>query len=102
LTLHRPSNVDDKGHADSHPRQLLGEIGERLPIIFPVHPRTQKTIAELGLAQRTAPDRGLRMIEPLGYLDFLNLYSGARLVLTDSGGDPGRNYRPGYSVRDAA
>src|SRR6188474_718394 len=85
LTLHRPSNVDDRVTL-TRILGALGEIGERLPIIFPVHPRTQKTIAELGLAQRAAPDRGLRMIEPLGYLDFLNLYSGARLVLTDSGG----------------
>ena len=85
LTLHRPSNVDD---AETFGRILeaLDEIGERLPVVFPVHPRTRKTIAELGLKERVEKTKGLRLIEPLGYLDFLNLYSGARLVLTDSGG----------------
>ena len=85
LTLHRPSNVD---HRDVLTRILeaLEAIGERLPIIFPVHPRTCKTIAESGLKSQWNEDRGLRLIEPLGYLDFLQLYSGAKLVLTDSGG----------------
>lgn len=85
LTLHRPSNVDDR---DTLIRILgaLEEIGSRLPIIFPVHPRTRKMMTELGLARHIESDRGLRLIEPLGYLDFLRLYSGARLVLTDSGG----------------
>ena len=85
LTLHRPSNVDD---AETFGRILnaLDEIGERLPVIFPAHPRTKKTIAELGLKERVEKTKGLRLIEPLGYLDFLSLYSSARLVLTDSGG----------------
>jgi UDP-N-acetylglucosamine 2-epimerase (non-hydrolysing) len=85
LTLHRPSNVDDR---DTLIRILgaLEETGSRLPIIFPVHPRTRKMMTELGLARQMESDRGLRLIEPLGYLDFLRLYSGARLVLTDSGG----------------
>ena len=84
LTLHRPSNVDELktlgGILDA-----LDAIGRRLPIVFPVHPRTLKMIAELGLEERVrAP--GLRLTDPLGYLDFLKLLSGARLVLTDSGG----------------
>jgi UDP-N-acetylglucosamine 2-epimerase (non-hydrolysing) len=85
LTLHRPSNVDVP---ETFARILnaLEEIGRRLPIIFPVHPRTRKTIAGLGFSERIAELRSLRLIEPLGYLDFLRLYSGARLVLTDSGG----------------
>ena len=85
LTLHRPSNVDER---ETFLRILgaLEEIGRRLPIIFPVHPRTCKTIAELGLAERVERANALRLIEPLGYLDFLGLFSGARLVLTDSGG----------------
>jgi len=64
----------------------LESISEKLPVVFPVHPRTRKTIADLGLDQRIEKMGGLRLIEPLGYLDFLSLYSGARLVLTDSGG----------------
>ena len=85
LTLHRPSNVDMR---DSFGRILdaLEAISSRLPIVFPVHPRTKKTIAELGLSERVEAIKGLRVIEPLGYLDFLNLSSSARLVLTDSGG----------------
>jgi len=85
LTLHRPSNVDE---CKTFERILeaLEEIGQRIPVIFPVHPRTRKTIAEFGFAGRIERAKGLRLIEPLGYLDFLNLYSGARLVLTDSGG----------------
>ncbi|MED5263155.1 MAG: UDP-N-acetylglucosamine 2-epimerase (non-hydrolyzing) [Myxococcota bacterium] len=81
LTLHRPSNVDDAGHL----RQLieiLEEIHDELPILFPVHPRTQSSIEE-GLGGR--PPR-LRTTEPLGYLEFLQLMANARLVLTDSGG----------------
>jgi UDP-N-acetylglucosamine 2-epimerase (non-hydrolysing) len=85
LTLHRPSNVDD---LVTFTRILgaLEKISRRLPIIFPVHPRTRKTIADLGLAGRIDQAKNLRLIDPLGYIDFLGLYSRARLVLTDSGG----------------
>jgi len=85
LTLHRPSNVDNR---ETFERILsaLEQIAAKLPIIFPAHPRTTKTIEQLGLSDRVASIRSLRLIEPIGYLDFLNLYSTARLVLTDSGG----------------
>jgi UDP-N-acetylglucosamine 2-epimerase (non-hydrolysing) len=85
LTLHRPSNVD---HIKTLTGILnaLGVIGKQLPVIFPVHPRTRKSIDELGLADAVGQIEGLRLIDPLGYLDFLRLFSGARLVLTDSGG----------------
>ena len=85
LTLHRPSNVDQR---ETFARILsaLESITKNFPVIFPVHPRTRKTIAELGLSDRVASMKNLRLIDPLGYLDFLNLYSSARLVLTDSGG----------------
>ena len=85
LTLHRPSNVDT---LDTFARILaaLESITQTLPVVFPVHPRTRKTIAELGLSDRVASIKNLRLIDPLGYLDFLSLYSAARLVLTDSGG----------------
>jgi UDP-N-acetylglucosamine 2-epimerase (non-hydrolysing) len=64
----------------------LEQIGKRLPIIFPVHPRTRARLAEFGFTELVEGAGSLRLIEPLGYLDFLRLYSGARLVLTDSGG----------------
>src|SRR3989442_8219158 len=85
LTLHRPSNVDEK---ISFGRILsaLEEIARRIPIVFPAHPRTRKMIEELGLAERVERIKGLLVVDPLGYLDFLQLLSNACLVLTDSGG----------------
>ncbi len=85
LTLHRPANVDDR-QTLTRILEALAEIGRRISIVFPVHPRTLKMIAELGLRERITNTPGLRLIDPLGYLDFLSLYSSARLVLTDSGG----------------
>ena len=81
LTLHRPSNVDWPEKLS----QLLGAIdavAAEVPVIFPVHPRTQQRIAQAGVR----PHPQLRMISPVGYLDFLCLMSKATLVLTDSGG----------------
>src|SRR6185295_7322182 len=85
LTLHRPSNVDDP---ETLTRILLAieKIAARIPVVFPVHPRSRKMIAESDLADRFLAAKRLILTDPLGYLDFLNLYSGARLVLTDSGG----------------
>jgi UDP-N-acetylglucosamine 2-epimerase (non-hydrolysing) len=84
LTLHRPSNVDDR-QTFSGILDALIAIAEKLPIIFPVHPRTKAKIEEFGFAH-TIAESNIQLIEPLGYLDFMRLYSGARLVLTDSGG----------------
>ena len=84
LTMHRPSNVDQR--KDLVPLvDALIEVASRLPIVFPVHPRTKAKIDEFGLAERISSS-GLKLIEPLGYIDFLRLYSGARFVMTDSGG----------------
>lgn len=85
LTLHRPSNVDERATL-SRILDALAEISLRLPIIFPVHPRTRARIREFDLTEQIERLENLRLVEPLGYLDFLRLYSGARLVLTDSGG----------------
>ncbi len=81
LTLHRPSNVDDRATLEAI-FGALDEIGRRIPIVFPVHPRTRARIAEFGIA----PSSAIRLVDPLGYLDFLRLYSESTLVLTDSGG----------------
>lgn len=83
-TLHRPSNVDDREIFAGIVGALI-KISERLPIIFPVHPRTRQKLAEFDL-ERDLADSQIKLIEPLGYLDFMRLYSGAKLVLTDSGG----------------
>lgn len=100
LTLHRPSNVDDRRNFLSI-LEGLQELGDRYPIIFPVHPRTRTRIKEFGLehyfaesamehtaetAARENAMKGIVLVEPLGYLDFLCLMKHARLALTDSGG----------------
>ena len=85
VTLHRPSNVDDP-HVLRRILRALARVSSRLPVVFPVHPRTRKNIEEFGLDKEGELWGDYRMTEPLGYLEFLRLYSGARLVLTDSGG----------------
>lgn len=100
LTLHRPANVDNR---DALQNILAGlkELGEDCPIVFPVHPRTQKRIKELGIVLDTSAAArngdsarlerdgircGVIPIDPLGYLDFLCLMKNAAIVVTDSGG----------------
>src|ERR1044071_8806192 len=96
LTLHRPSNVDDK-ETFSRMLQAFLEISKRMPVIFPAHPRTIKRIQEADLSDYfvdhflEGPEPWdsrvrIRMVPPLGYLDFLSLMSEAKVVLTDSGG----------------
>jgi UDP-N-acetylglucosamine 2-epimerase (non-hydrolysing) len=85
LTLHRPSNVDDEGTL-GRILAALREIGRKLPVLFPAHPRTAERLRRLAPARGGADDSALRIVEPLGYLDFLHLQKHAALVLTDSGG----------------
>lgn len=88
LTLHRPSNVDDRAVLGGI-LEALAEIAAEVPIVFPVHPRTRKMIEQFGYGQFLAegmPVRGIWPMEPLGYLEFLHLNMNARMVLTDSGG----------------
>jgi UDP-N-acetylglucosamine 2-epimerase (non-hydrolysing) len=89
LTLHRPANVDEAAPFQQILEGLL-ELSQKLPIIFPVHPRTRKRIEEFGLDRyfdgKVQGRSGIHTIEPLGYIDFLCVMKNARLVLTDSGG----------------
>lgn len=85
VTLHRPSNVDDP-QVFGRIADALEEIQRDLPTIFPMHPRTVANLERHGLAQRVTEMGQLRIIEPLGYLDFLKLMARAAVVLTDSGG----------------
>lgn len=94
ITLHRPSNVDDR-ETFLGILEALSEIAKRVPIIFPIHPRTLKRVSEFGFkgffsnltkAGTDFDHVGIHCIEPQGYLDFLRLVTCARLVLTDSGG----------------
>ena len=83
VTLHRPSNVDDPGKL----RALFdGLLGLDYPLIFPLHPRTRKVMEGCGLDGLRAAGGPLRLCDPLGYDDFLNLTMHARFVITDSGG----------------
>lgn len=84
LTLHRPSNVDDPVVL-RRLLQTLTALSERLPLVFPIHPRTRARVEEAGLAPALGASR-IALSEPLGYLHLLGLMSRARLVLTDSGG----------------
>jgi len=89
LTLHRPSNVDNK-ESLSALISTLTEAAKAFPLIFPVHPRTLKRIKDFGLGgsirQMPVSGPGIYVTDPLGYLDFLRLMKEASLVLTDSGG----------------
>ena len=85
LTLHRPSNVDERPVLTKILR-LVAEISGHLPVVFPVHPRTMKRLKEFDLLKEMNDIGELRILEPLGYLDFLKLMSEAKFVITDSGG----------------
>ena len=84
VTLHRPSNVDEP-HRLSEIVSALAEIGNRSPVIFPVHPRTRARLSDASLLDRLT-NAGVRCVDPVGYLDFLSLQAGAGAIVTDSGG----------------
>ncbi len=85
LTLHRPSNVDDP-KAFAQILDGLEKILVRLPIVFPVHPRSRKRITEFGFDSRIERLGHFKLCAPLGYLTFLSLMLDSRFVMTDSGG----------------
>jgi UDP-N-acetylglucosamine 2-epimerase (non-hydrolysing) len=81
VTLHRPSNVDEPEQLRTLMAMLV-RVSERLPLVFPVHPRTASKLESLGF---DCPSR-LHLTPPVGYLEMLGLMKDAKLVLTDSGG----------------
>lgn len=82
VTLHRPSNVDDPSKL-TQILNALADISEGLPLVFPMHPRTRRRMADFGLEGLS---KSLGLIEPLSYLDFLTLQRRATVIITDSGG----------------
>jgi UDP-N-acetylglucosamine 2-epimerase (non-hydrolysing) len=82
VTLHRPSNVDDHERL-ARLMNALHTLADEIPLVFPVHPRTVANLDQVAIP-RNSP--GLRLMRPLGYLDFVQLLAHARLVITDSGG----------------
>jgi len=85
ITLHRPSNVDVPDKLRLLVDQLLAVAG-KLPIVFPVHPRTRQRMEAFGLLGALSEARNVVLLEPLGYLDFMSLVFDSGFVLTDSGG----------------
>ncbi|TPQ29589.1 non-hydrolyzing UDP-N-acetylglucosamine 2-epimerase [Methylomonas koyamae] len=84
LTMHRPSNVDDV-ETLSRLVSVIVDISKKLPVVFPVHPRTQQKLREAGLLSQLA-EQDIVLLPPVGYLEILGLMQSAQLVLTDSGG----------------
>jgi len=85
VTAHRPSNVDSPETLGGLINVLI-EVSEQLPVVFPVHPRTKARLESFGLLDSLEAAEGVRLLDPLGYLDFLSLTSQCRVIVTDSGG----------------
>ena len=85
VTLHRPSNVDDKAQLGLIVDKLLA-IAQRVPLVFPVHPRTRQRLKDFGLASRLEAVTAIKLTEPLSYIEFMSLVVDCRFALTDSGG----------------
>ena len=85
LTLHRPSNVDEE-QAFSRILDALEQIGSRIPLVFPLHPRTKNRAEQFRLTERLEAIPNIVLTGPAGYLDFVALMAESKLVLTDSGG----------------
>ena len=96
VTLHRPANVD-RPEVLQEILSALETIAKNTPVIFPVHPRTQKTIQQAGFELP-----GVRLLEPQGYLDFLSLTATAGLVITDFRRHSRRDHLPGRALPDRA
>jgi UDP-N-acetylglucosamine 2-epimerase (non-hydrolysing) len=85
VTLHRPSNVDNRETLETICRILM-RIAGRIPILFPVHPRTRKNLGSNGILGKMRGAKNLILSEPLSYISFMNLVFNCRFVITDSGG----------------
>lgn len=84
VTLHRPSNVDDAASLAALVDGLVA-VSKNLPLIFPMHPRTRNRLEDFDLMSRF-DGSGVRLCGPLAYIEFMNLVSGAKIAITDSGG----------------
>ncbi len=84
--MHRPSNVDEKEVLTSLFRFLADEVTKDMPLIWPIHPRTQGRLKEYGLWEEALKNEKLILLHPIGYHDMLRLNMDARIMLTDSGG----------------
>src|SRR6185312_16177299 len=85
VTLHRPANVDDRVKLQTIVESLR-KLAADMPLVFPVHPRTRANLQKFGLLEGVSSQPGMRLLEPLGYVDFMSLVFTSRLIVTDSGG----------------
>ena len=86
MTMHRPSNVDQRETLVPAMRFFLDEVGKDYPIVWAIHPRAQKMLKEFGLWDEVVANENMVLVKPLGYHAMLRLNMGARLFMTDSGG----------------
>lgn len=86
MTLHRPSNVDQKEILEPLVDFLLQEVSKEFILVWPIHPRTRKQLITFGLWEKIVKNKSVILLEPLGYHEMLRLTMGARLMMTDSGG----------------
>lgn len=85
VTFHRPANVDNRANLTEIVKQILA-ASELAEIAFPIHPRTRMKLEEFGLETQISSAKGVTLLPPLGYLDFMGLVARSKLVITDSGG----------------
>lgn len=85
VTLHRPVNVDDKEKL-SELVSMLVNISKKIPLVFPMHPRTKRCLEMFGFMEKIQEEKGLKLVNPLGYIQFISLVKDAAFVITDSGG----------------
>lgn len=98
VTIHRAENVDNKDRLYLIVQGLL-DLSKHVKVVFPVHPRTRNRLLEYGLYDLSKQSSGIKLISPLGYLDFIRLLHDAKLVVTDSGGVQREAYLLGkYSI----
>ena len=86
ITLHRPSNVDKKEVFEPLINFLTDEVVKDMPIIWPIHPRSEKNLKDFGLWDKVVSTPGMILLHPIGYHEMLRLNMDARIMLTDSGG----------------
>jgi len=86
VTLHRHSNVDNRDVMDPLLQFLINDVATKMPVLWPVHPRTMKQMTSFGLWGKAETTKNMMLLHPLGYHDMLRLNMGARIMLTDSGG----------------
>ncbi len=94
VTMHRPANVDNRAALSAVVTELAS-VAQKLPLIFPIHPRTRHRLSEFGLTERLG---SVRLVEPLGYIEFMSLVCEARFVVTDWAGFRKRRHISGYRV----